>query len=75
MLEKLIAIQQREELTDAQFAAKLGISRPLWNMIRRGVMGLSASAAITAVGVWPELTADLLSMADSQAKAARAALT
>lgn len=67
MLHKLIAIQKREALSDGPMAARLGISRSAWNLIRRGKMDLSAEVAITAAGVWPELSLDLLARAEQAA--------
>lgn len=70
MLEKLKAIQQREKLTDGGMAEQLGISRSAWNLIRNERMALSGDVAITAAGVWPELTRDLIDRAEQAALSA-----
>lgn len=63
MLARLVTIQRRENLTDAQMAARLGISRSMWTLIRGDRYRLSGDVAITAAGVWPELMGDLLERA------------
>lgn len=67
MLDKLKAIQQRERLADGPMAERLGISRSAWNLIRNGKLELSDAVAVTAAGVWPELTRDLLDRAEQAA--------
>jgi transcriptional regulator with XRE-family HTH domain len=67
MLDKLKAIQERDHLTDGDMARRLGISRSLWNLIRNGKMELSDAVAMTAAGVWPELSRDLLKRAEQAA--------
>lgn len=67
MLDKLTAIQNRERYSDGEMARRLGISRSGWNLIRRGKMALSADVAVTAAGVWPELSLDLLQRAEQAA--------
>lgn len=63
MLNKLIAIQQREALTDTGMALRLGLSRSHWNLVKNGHRALTHEMAVNAVGQWPELTRDLLDMA------------
>jgi hypothetical protein len=63
MLNKLIAIQQREALTDTGMALRLGLSRSHWNLVKNGHRTLTHEMAVHAVGQWPELTRDLLDMA------------
>lgn len=65
MLTKLTAIQVREGLTDGQMATRLGLSRPTWNRVKNGRLGLTDEVAVRAAGVWPELTRDLLDRAAS----------
>lgn len=66
MLTNLTAIQSRESLTDGQMAARLGLSRPQWNLIRNGRRPLTNAVAMRAAGAFPELTRDLLDLvADS----------
>lgn len=67
MLAKLKAIQERDNLNDEDMAAKLGISRSAWSLIRRDKMPLSDAVAVRAVGAYPELTRDLLDRAESTA--------
>jgi hypothetical protein len=63
MLIKLLEIQRREDLTDGQMAARLGISRPTWNLVKNGKRPFRDDWAVRAVGQWPELTRDLLELA------------
>lgn len=67
MEARLRAIQTREELTDTAFAARLGISRPLWNRIKHGHMTVSERVAMKAAGAFPELMPLLLDAAVSAA--------
>jgi plasmid maintenance system antidote protein VapI len=68
MLLKLVAIQRREGLTDGQMAARLGVSRPWWNRVKNGRLPFTDEVAVRAVGVWPELTRDLLDRAQSSVR-------
>jgi DNA-binding XRE family transcriptional regulator len=63
MREKLIAIQRREGLTDAQMATRIGCARPTWNLIKNGRKPLHDTIAMRAAGAFPELTRDLLDLA------------
>lgn len=63
VLTNLVAIQSRESLTDGQMAARLGLSRPQWNLIRNGRRPLTHAVALRAAGAFPELTRDLLDRA------------
>jgi hypothetical protein len=67
VIEKLVLIQKREALTDAEMGGVLGVSRSRWNAIRHGKQTLSDNLALTAAGVWPELTRDLIDRAASAA--------
>ena len=60
MLSKLIDRQTREGWTDLQMAARLGCSRALWNMIRRGRAPMTARIQMAAAREFPELLGDLL---------------
>lgn len=60
MKDTLIAIQQREGLTDLEMATRLGIARPTWSMIRRDVLPLSDRVAMGAVRAFPELLGALV---------------
>jgi hypothetical protein len=63
MLTKLLEIQRREGYTDGQMAAELGISRPLWNLVKNGRTKMSDNLAVKAAGAFPELTRDLIDRA------------
>lgn len=63
MLERLIQIQTKNGWTDAQMAARLGMSRPHWNLMRNGRVRFTATASVRAAGAFPELTRDLLDLA------------
>lgn len=63
MLDELCAIQKRDKLSDTAMGSKLGVSRSRWNAIRNGKQTLSDNLALTAAGVWPELTRELLNRA------------
>lgn len=65
MLTKVTDIQNREGLTDGDMAARLGISRWMWNRIRNGHKPFDDKLAVRAAGVWPELTRDLLDRASA----------
>ena len=67
MLESLKRIQHDEKLSDGQMAAKLGVSRSSWSLYRRGLTALPDRVALTAAGVWPALTRELLHRAQSAA--------
>lgn len=60
MLTKLREIQQRDSLTDAAMAAKLGIARSTWTEIKNGRLSLSPRAQMAAAGAFPELVGDLV---------------
>ena len=65
MLTALVALQQRESLTDQQMADRLGCSRTHWNLIRNGHRTLNHQIAVRAAGTWPELTRHLLDLAQA----------
>lgn len=67
VLDELRSIQVRDKLTDTQMGARLGVSRSRWNAIRHGKQTLSDNLALTAAGVWPELTRTLIDRAASAA--------
>lgn len=68
MQERLVQIQRDNDWSDREMAERLGCSRPLWNLIRRGKAEISGDLAVRAVGAFPELTVDLLGMAQDSAK-------
>lgn len=67
MIDKLQAIQKRDDLSDLEMGRLLGVSRSRWNAIRNGKQPLSDNLALAAAGVWPELTRDLIDRAASVA--------
>lgn len=67
MLTKLVDIQKRDKLTDAQMGDRLGVGRSRWNAIRNGKQPFSDNLALAAAGVWPELTRELIERAASAA--------
>jgi len=74
MLTKLRAIQQRDSMTDAAMAFRLGIARSTWTEIKNGRLSLSARAQMAAAGAFPELLGDLvLSVSQAPAEPASAA--
>ncbi len=59
MRHKLIEIQKREQLTDTDFAAKLGVTREWWNKVKNGNEPLTANVQLAAIRTWPELLTEL----------------
>lgn len=60
MDDKLRAIQQREDLTDAEMASRMGIARSTWTEIKNGRLALSERAQMGAARAFPELVSDLV---------------
>lgn len=60
MLEKLLAIQTEQGLTDADMASRLGIGRSTWTEVRNRRNALSAKVQMRAAQAFPELLGDLL---------------
>lgn len=63
VLQNLIAIQNREGLSDSAMARRIGLSRPHWNLIRNGKRSMTHAVAVRAAGAFPELTRDLIDIA------------
>lgn len=63
MREKLREIQRREALTDGQMADRLGVSRPMWNLVKNGRLRFTERWALRAAGAFPELSRELLELA------------
>lgn len=68
MIEKLVAIQTRDNLDDTEMGRRLGVGRSRWNALRNGKQELSHKNVLAAVGQWPELTRDLIDLAESTAR-------
>lgn len=49
-------------------ADRLGCSRAYWNLIRNGRRPLTHAMAVRAAGAWPELTRQLLDIAEASVK-------
>jgi hypothetical protein len=64
--------ERQGSLTDAEFAAVLGVSRPLWGMVKDGAVpvGLSLLAGVTRA--FPEMGEDVLAAVERYQKPARA---
>jgi transcriptional regulator with XRE-family HTH domain len=70
-VDRLTGIQRRDKLTDREMAARLGISRSAWNMIRRGKLPLTDRVQVRAARAFPELLPDMVvSMSTSGPQAA-----
>lgn len=55
MVEELIRKQQELKVGDEEFARELGISRTLWNLIRRGKRGMSGNVKVLAARRFADL--------------------
>lgn len=60
MREKLIRLQQTNEWTDAEMAARLGIARSTWTEIKNDRLPLSHRVQMAAARAFPELLGDLV---------------
>ena len=69
MLEKLLEKQIVSDLTDTEFAAKLGIPRSTWQLTRSGTVPLGRRVVSAAARTYPELMPDAISFLLSNAKA------
>jgi transcriptional regulator with XRE-family HTH domain len=65
MVDRLVEIQKREGWPDGRLAREIGISRPAWNLIRRGKRPLRAQPAMQAAHRFPQLTRELLTFVSS----------
>ena len=57
LIERLI--DKQDELTDQAFAEQLGISRPAWSMLRRGLREPEADTLGRILKVFPDLAEDV----------------
>lgn len=60
LMDTLVAKQAELGLSDTDFAAKLGISRPLWSMIRDGKRKPGQKVVAGVMRAFPRLTDDAL---------------
>ena len=60
MRERLLQIQRREGLTDAQVAERLGIARSTWTEVRNDRLPMSDRVQLAAVRAFPELLGTLV---------------
>ncbi|MFH0900695.1 MAG: hypothetical protein V2A73_08715 [Pseudomonadota bacterium] len=64
--------QLAEGVTDKEFAAQLGISRALWNLIRRGRQPLTVATLHGALAAYPDLATATLAYLREQEREVRA---
>lgn len=55
LINSLIEKQRAEHLSNTQFAQKLGVSRALWDLVRRGRRGLGEKMLKGIVRAYPDL--------------------
>lgn len=60
MLSKLRTIQQRNQWTDLQMAAQLGVARSTWTELKNDRLPLTERLQMKAARAFPELLGDLL---------------
>lgn len=60
MLTKLREIQRRNDWTDEQMAARLGVARSTWTELKNDRLPLSERVQMRAAGAFPELLGELL---------------
>lgn len=60
LTKKLVGIQSSEALSDYRFAAKLGISRQLWQFIRTGTKPIGLTLLKAMARTYPELDKEIL---------------
>jgi transcriptional regulator with XRE-family HTH domain len=53
--DKLVEIQARTGMTDAEFAAALGVSRSMWSFVRAGKKSFGIEPVANAFRVFPEV--------------------
>lgn len=58
LLDKLITQQGKQ--SDYRFAARLGITRPLWQATRTGKLPIGLTLLRAIIRTYPELTTDVL---------------
>ncbi len=60
LLTKIICKQTIEKLSDAEFAKKLGLSRPMWTLTKSGKRNIGPTLTSGLVRVYPDLIPDVL---------------
>jgi DNA-binding XRE family transcriptional regulator len=61
MLDTIKLVQRIHDLTDAEMASKLGVSRGYWNEVKKGHYRLSEPLIDSAKQAFPEIEALFLS--------------
>ena len=59
LIDKLEELRKKDGLTDAEFAEKLGISRPLWSRVRSGGLAPHRQFLAGVCQEYPELAGDV----------------
>lgn len=59
MIEKLQILQETLDLTDRQFARRIGISGAMWNNVKHSKRSLGMQSIVGIVAAFPELKEDL----------------
>lgn len=65
--DRLLAKQSELDLTDREFATKLGVSRSMWQQIRSGHKRVGPRIAKAALRVFPEMANEIVSFLLSDA--------
>lgn len=60
LIERLMAHQKTEKLSDTQFAAKIGLSYPSWSALKRGVMTPGYKTIRRVLAAYPDLASDVM---------------
>lgn len=60
LIHSLIEKQQAQQLSNTQFARRLGISRALWDLVRTGKRGFGERTLSGIVRAYPELIPEVL---------------
>jgi hypothetical protein len=55
IVQKLIEVQRALQLSDQKFSEKIGISRPMWQIIRTGKRGIGGRTLIQIFKAFPPL--------------------
>lgn len=60
LIDKIKALQEAEGLSETDFARRLGMSRANWFLIKKGERQLTNKFLSGVMGVFPQLTVDIL---------------
>lgn len=55
MIEQLKAKQAKEGLNDTEFAKRIGISQPMWSLMKVGKRQMGRKAILGVLKVYPEM--------------------